>query len=89
MSESIFSSYSETLNERQPYMVEILTGYTRLRSIQSVRGRCLRSSLAHGLIAGQSPMELGMSSSSLTSINLPVLDSHQPNKDSCKKLLAC
>ena len=37
--------------------------------------RCLRSSLACGLIAGQSPTELGMSSSSSANINVPVLDS--------------
>jgi hypothetical protein len=32
-----FSSHSETPNDRQPYMVDILRGYTRLRSVQSVR----------------------------------------------------
>jgi hypothetical protein len=37
MSESIFPSHSETLNERQPYIVEIPNGYARLCSAQSVR----------------------------------------------------
>jgi hypothetical protein len=49
-----------------------MQGYAAFRAFER---RCLRSSLAHGLIVGQSPMELGKSSNSSTSINVPVLDS--------------
>jgi hypothetical protein len=61
-----FPSHSETLNERQPYMMEI-PQWIRKALLSSERSRgvvCVRS-LARGSIAGQSPTELGMLSSPL------------------------
>lgn len=74
MSEANFSSHSETLNGSLTWWTSSrdIRGFAPFRAFER---RCLRSSLAHGLIAGQSPMELGISSSSLSSINVPVLDS--------------
>jgi len=46
-----------------------------LLSSERSRGVVCVRSLAHGLITGQSPTELGMLSNSSTSINVPVLDS--------------
>jgi hypothetical protein len=74
MSEANFSSHSETLNGSLTWWTSSrdIRGFAPFRAFER---RYLRSSLAHGLIAGQSPMELGISSSSLSSINVPVLDS--------------
>ena len=92
MSESHFPSHSETLNERQPYMMEI-PQWIRKALLSSERSRgvvCVRS-LARGSIAGQSPTELGMlSSPPQTSINVPVLDSGiKQTRIVSKFLLAC
>lgn len=81
MSEANFSSHSEILNERQPYTGGLssrdIEGFAPFRAFER---RCLRSSLAHGLLAGQSPMELGISSSSLASINVPCTRLLAPSK---------
>ena len=69
------SSDSETLNVRQPYMVDIRNGCAGLRSVQSVREALSTFESCLRLDCGQSPTELGMSSSSSSSINFPVLDS--------------
>ena len=75
MSESISSTHSETLNECQPYTVEILNEYARLLSIQSVREALSAFESCSRLDCG--PVTNGVRNVIELSINInvPVLDS--------------